>query len=291
MSMNCLSLIQQHYPSMSAVEKRIADCIMSDPERVMSATMVYVAQKAHVSEGSVVNFSNMLGFKGFSQMKINLARNISSYNIQDEILDEDTPIQVLRKMIDWAKSSFESTADTIGSNLDMAVAALLKADKIISVGAGHSEFVAGDIANRLLRIGLNSRVESSLFFAEVAISQLKENDCVIVVSNSGRTKDVLSLAQAAKAVGAKVISLTSYTDSHLAKISDIVLLSVSVEAEYYREPRTARLTQLMIGDCLVECVSHCLGSEAIVRLDKIAEAYEEHREPMAQEDGKKAPEA
>ena len=67
--MNCLSLIQQKYPGMSPVEKRIADCIMEDPQAAVNATIVYIAARAQVSEGSVINFASSLGFKGFSQMK------------------------------------------------------------------------------------------------------------------------------------------------------------------------------------------------------------------------------
>ncbi|MDO4548489.1 MAG: transcriptional regulator, partial [Clostridia bacterium] len=80
--MNALSLIQKNYSSMSPVEKRIADCILADPEAAINATVVYISAKAEVSEGSVMNFASMLGFKGFSQMKINLAQNLSTYSVR-----------------------------------------------------------------------------------------------------------------------------------------------------------------------------------------------------------------
>ncbi len=135
--MNCLSLIRQRYAGMSSVEKRIADCILAEPEKVMNSPLVYVAKKAKVSEGSVINFSNSLGYKGFSQLKINLAQYVSTYSVHDEVTREDSPKQILRKLINRAIVSFESTYDTIGQELQSATDLLSKAGKIVVVGVGH----------------------------------------------------------------------------------------------------------------------------------------------------------
>lgn len=278
--MNCLSLICQHYPSMSPVEKRIADCILSDPEKAMNSTVVYLANRAGVSEGSIINFSNSLGYKGFSQLKINLAQNISQYNLSDEIVKEDKPKQILRKLIDRAVASFNSTYDTIGTELDQAVEILCSAKRVVVVGVGHSKSIASDIAIRMMRIGLNAVAETDPLLASIISSQLEEKDVLVVVSNSGRTKDVLSVGQVAHRCGAKIIAFTSYMDSPLAHISDVTLLSVSIEAQNYSEPTTARLTQLMICDSLIESIICRIGDEGILHLDKMVEIYEQHRESL-----------
>lgn len=278
--MNCLSLIRQRYSSMSPVEKRIADCILSEPEKVMNSTLVYVAAKAKVSEGSVINFANSLGYKGFSQLKINLAQNVSTYNMQDEVTREDSPKQILRKLIDRATASFESTYDTIGEELQDAVDILLGAGRIVVVGVGHSTAIARDLGIRMMRIGLPAVAEADSLLAGIMSTQMKENDVVFAVSNSGRTKEVLMVAETARSIGGKVICLTSHPNSPLVKMSDVSLVAVSVEAQNYREPTTARLTQLMIGDCLIDCLANQISNDAIVYLDKMAEVYERHRESL-----------
>lgn len=279
--MNCLSLIRQRYADMSPVEKRIADCILAEPEKVMNSTLVYVATKAKVSEGSIINFSNSLGYKGFSQLKINLAQNVSSYSTQDEVTAEDTPKQILRKLIDRAVTSFESTYDTLNHELGDAAELLLGAGKIVVVGVGHSTAIARDLSIRMMRIGLPAVVETDPLLAGIMSTQMKEKDVVFAISNSGRTKEVLMIAKAAHSIGVKVIALTSHSNSPLANISDVALVAVSVEAQNYREPTTARLTQLMIGDCLIDCLANRISSEAIVYLDKMAEVYEQHRESVS----------
>lgn len=278
--MNCLSLIRQKYPSMSPVERRIADCILADPEKAMNSTLVYIAVTAKVSEGSVINFSNMLGFKGFSQLKISLAQNVSSSNVKDEFEKGDTPKQIMRKMISQALTSFESTYDTLENQLDQAVELVVHANKIIVVGVGHSKSIASDIAIRMMWIGINAIAEPDPTLAAISAAQLKKDDILIAVSNSGRTREVLSTVNVARDVGVKVICLTSHPGSPLEQLSDIALLSVSMETSSYREPTTARLTQLLLSDCLIECVAMRMGDDAVIRMDKMVELYGQHRESL-----------
>lgn len=266
---------------MSPVEKKIADCIMSDLETAINSTVVYIAAKAGVSEGSVINFAVSLGCKGFSQLKINLAQYASTFSVQDRIQNDDIPKQVMRKLIDRAIASFESTYDTMDENLENAVDMLLHAGKIIVIGMGHSMSIANDLAIRMMRIGLPARAETDPLLASIASAQMQEKDVVFAVSSSGRTRDVLAVGKMAHSVGAKVICLTSYASSPLSKMSDIALVAVSLEAQNYHEATTARLTQLMIGDCLIDCMTSRIGNEAIVHLDKMVEIYEENRESIS----------
>ena len=155
-------------------------------------------------------------------------------------MPQDSPKQIMRKLIDRAVTSFESTYDTIQQELQESVGLLLKADKILVVGVGQSSTRARDLAMRMMWVGLPVISENDSLLEGIIVHQLKENDVVFAISNSGRTKEVLLLAETASNVGAKVICLTSHVSSPLAQLSD----------------------------------------EAITYLDKIAEVYEQHREAV-----------
>ncbi|TRM96233.1 6-phospho-3-hexuloisomerase, partial [Sulfolobus sp. E1] len=71
---------------------------------------------------------------------------------------------------------------------------------------------------RLLHLGYNSYV-----LGETIVPAIGKNDIVIAISGSGRTKLILTAAEAAKEAGAKLIAITSYNDSPLSKIADIVV--------------------------------------------------------------------
>lgn len=276
--MNCLSLIQQKYPFMSPVEKRIADCILSDPGEAVNATIVYIATKARVSEGSVINFASSLGFRGFSQMKIQLAQSLVAFQTEEPIEEEGKPRKIMRRLMEQATHSFKSTLDAMGDEITEAAELLIKADKIYVVGLANSQFVASDLAFRLMRIGLPVQAFSDPLIAGVACSQMTGKSVLLAVSNFGRTKDVLACARMAKEAGAHLVCLTSNAYSPLAQESEVSLVAVSMEAQAYRESMTARLTQLLISDCLVQYVEEQIGNEAVVRLDKMVEIYEQYRE-------------
>lgn len=280
--LNSLSLIQQRYSSMSPVEKRIADCILADPEQTTKSTVVFIAKKANVSQGSISNFAMSLGFSGFSQLKINLAQNLPS-------LDTDTPLKgtspnpndVMRKLIESAKTSFESTSDTISyKSLKTGAELLLNANRIVLTGFAHSAPVAQDLAFRMMSIGLPAQAISDAVIANVACAQLTDKGVLLVISHSGRTKDALTCAKIAKRVNAKVICFTSYALNPLEQLSDVTFVAVSNESQNYRESMTARLTQLMIGDCLLDYIAREIGDEAVERMDSTVEIFESNRENL-----------
>lgn len=278
--MNCLSIIRQKYSTMSQVEKKIANYILAEPEKTMNATLVYISEKVNVAEGSVINFAKSLGYTGFSQMKINLAQNISTFNVQSELVSNDSPKQIMRKLIDKAVTSFESTYDTIQQELQEAAKLLTKAGKIIVVGVGQSGTIAKDLSMRMMWVGLPVISETDPLLAGILAHQLKENDVLFLVSNSGRTKEILMIAETVNSIGANVICLTSHANSQLAKISKVALVAVSIEAQNHREAMTARLTKLLIGDCLISYLTNQNSDESITYFDKIVETYEQHRESV-----------
>ena len=90
--------------------------------------------------------------------------------------------------------------------------------KVLVMGAGRSGLVGRSFAMRLLHLGYNAYV-----LGETIVPAIGEKDIAIAISGSGRTKLILTAAEAAKEAKATLIAITSYADSPLAKISDIVV--------------------------------------------------------------------
>ncbi|MBM3309694.1 MAG: 6-phospho-3-hexuloisomerase [Candidatus Altiarchaeales archaeon] len=93
-----------------------------------------------------------------------------------------------------------------------------KARRIFVYGAGRSGLVSRAFAMRLVQLGLTSYV-----IGETVTPGLKKGDLLILVSGSGETKLVLSVAKTAKELGVKIASITSYPKSTLGKLSDITV--------------------------------------------------------------------
>ncbi len=90
--------------------------------------------------------------------------------------------------------------------------------KILVMGAGRSGLVGRAFAMRLLHLGYNVYV-----LGDTIVPRIGRDDIVVAISGSGRTKLIVTAAEAAKQVGATVIAVTSYLDSPLAEIADIVV--------------------------------------------------------------------
>jgi len=64
------------YPSLKAALQKVACLILSQPEMAIYASVNEVAAAARVSEATVMRFWRILGYKGFQDFKISLAREL-----------------------------------------------------------------------------------------------------------------------------------------------------------------------------------------------------------------------
>ncbi len=93
-----------------------------------------------------------------------------------------------------------------------------KGGKVLVMGAGRSGLVGRAFAMRLLHLGYNAYV-----LGETIVPAIRENDLAIAISGSGRTKLIVTAAEAAKDAKATLVALTSYYDSPLGRIADVVV--------------------------------------------------------------------
>lgn len=96
---------------------------------------------------------------------------------------------------------------------------LLEESRAVHVyGKGRSANAAVSLALRLKHFGYNV-----WFIGDVVKERIRRGDLVILFSGSGETSDVVDVAKKAKMDDAKVVAITSYRDSTLAKDSDLIL--------------------------------------------------------------------
>jgi 6-phospho-3-hexuloisomerase len=123
------------------------------------------------------------------------------------------------EILDFIHKAVELINDFEKENM---VNTLLEARKegrrIFIVGAGRSGLVAKAFAMRLLHLGFNVYV-----IGETILPPMNKGDILVAVSGSGRTKTVVTVAEAAKSLGAKIIALTTYPESPLGKLADVIV--------------------------------------------------------------------
>lgn len=144
-------------------------------------------------------------------------------------LTRDAIIQI----IDYVSKATELISDNEkDSMIDALLNSRKEGRKIFVIGAGRSGLVAKAFAMRLMHMDFDVYV-----VGETIMPPMKKGDVLIAISGSGRTRTVVSVAEAAKSIGAKVIALTTYPDSPLAKLADIVVripgrTKLAIEEDY-----------------------------------------------------------
>jgi 6-phospho-3-hexuloisomerase len=134
-----------------------------------------------------------------------------------------------------------------------------KDKKIFTVGMGRSGFVARAFALRLMNLGFNV-----YFLGETITPAAEKGDLLIAISGTGTTKMVLTASSAAKEIGAKVVAITSFPESALGELADLVVTvkgrtkaGMPIEEDYLarqiigeREPLTP-LGSIFENNCMV----------------------------------------
>jgi 6-phospho-3-hexuloisomerase len=95
---------------------------------------------------------------------------------------------------------------------------LTSSKNVFLLGQGRSGLVARAFAMRLMHLGIGVYV-----VGETITPSINEDDCLLAISGSGETSYILSTAKIAKKRGATIVAVTSYEDSSLGKMSDLII--------------------------------------------------------------------
>lgn len=123
---------------------------------------------------------------------------------------------------------------------------------LVLSGIGKSGLVAEKIAMTLVSTGTKALYLPSLNFLHGDIGIVSAEDCVILLSKSGETEELLALVPFIRKKGAKLIALVSNPHSRLAKLADAAL-TLPVEKElcpFDLAPTISTEVQLLFGDVL-----------------------------------------
>ncbi|AGS25223.1 MurR/RpiR family transcriptional regulator [Rhizobium etli] len=240
--------------SLSPTAGRIADFISDNAADVIHMSVTEVAEKTGSSEGSVVNFCQQLGARGFQQIKIALARDLVQpvQFIHEDLTPNDDLATVVAKVF---TSGFEAMQDTQKAlsiaELGRAVEAIRRAKQVEVFGIGSAAPIAEDANYRLLRIGINSRVSTDSHVQAIAGSLCSPQSVALTISHSGSTIETLLATKLAKEAGATTIIITNYGPSPLVEHADIVLNTLARETQFRTEAMASRIAQLAIVDTLI----------------------------------------
>lgn len=248
-----LPILRSVYQDLTKSEQRIASYIMENAARIMEQTIPELAGNTKSSEITISRFCKKLGFSGLQALKIALAAELSNSGEMEfrEIGDKDTEEQVAAKVFQNIMDGLQDTLKILDfQQVAKAVQVLQKARRVAVYGYGNSATVCQDIETRFMRFGMVIQAYADMSQQLTSASLLTKEDVVIAVSHTGATIKLLEAVRVAKRAGAPVIVITSYAQSNLAKLGDVVLTGMGREVHYSSESVASRLIHMAITDVL-----------------------------------------
>ncbi|WP_127850093.1 MurR/RpiR family transcriptional regulator [Lacticaseibacillus hulanensis] len=239
-------LIHNHYDELTRAERKVADFALNQGKQIIYATISDVKSATHVGDATIIRFCQKLGFTGFSDFKIEIAKE--DYTEQEATRPADDFDNIASQL----SSVIMNTAKLIDRDkLTAAIAKMSGATHIYLFGVGGSGQSAISFASILLRVGLQATAVSDPHFAAQQASLLQPGDLVIGFSLSGRTQDTYDSLKIAKDNGATIITVTNYTNTPIGRLSDIVL-QTAVDEFLNGGSVAGRVSQLYICDILTK---------------------------------------
>ena len=266
-----LDRIKASLPSLAPAEQRVGRLVLSDPRAFANLPISQLALRSHVSKPTVVRFCRSVGYDGLSDFKLKLAGSVSEGVpfIHRSVDVDDKTSDVVVKVIDNTVAAFlkyrnDASSVAIQRATDALEATYNTGKRIEFFGVGNSGIVAQDAQHKFFRLGVTSIAYSDGHMQVMSASLLGPGDCVVVISNSGRTRDLMDACDIARKNGATTIVITA-TGSPLAnttKQAGHIHLAADHPEGYDRySPMVSRLLHLMIIDILATCLALRIGGK------------------------------
>jgi len=275
--MSILERVKAALPALPPAEQRVARLLLADARSFASLPVSELADRSHVSKPTVVRFCRSVGYDGLADFKLKLAGSVNEGVpfVHRAVDEDDKPADIIVKVVDNAVAALLHYRNDAASHaFDRAIDALADAarhgKRIEFYGVGNSGIVAQDAQHKFFRLGVNTVATSDGHVQLMSATMLQQGDCAVIISNSGRSRDLLDAAEIARKKGATIIIITA-SASPLAQLAlGPGQIAVDHPEDFDRySPMVSRLLHLVAVDILTTGVALKLGQQLRPMLQEI----------------------
>jgi DNA-binding MurR/RpiR family transcriptional regulator len=281
MNQSVMGLIRTSYQNFSQAQKQVANYVLTNPAQVILLPIADLAAVCQVSEPTVIRFLHKMNYHSYQVFRVHIAQECApdtSRALYGDVAVSDSGKAIIEKVISSTQCAL---SDILGilkpAALEKICSALHRAKKVMVIGVGSTYAVAFDFYHKLLKLGINACCDNDSHIINITCnSGLKETGAVLVaISHSGESREILDGVKLAKQSNCPVFSITSFQNSNLARMSDEVLLSASMETNYRSDALTSRILQMCIIDMLYIRLALMDGSRAMenIQSSRLAVAH------------------
>lgn len=248
-----IGVICSSYDSFFDSEKKIASCIMERKQDVIDMTVAELAKASGASDASVSRFCRRCGFKGFHQLKMTLARELteeSEVEVSNDLSRRDIAQSLQNILANKVEELKQTVAMIEPKNLDKILTVLQHARMVQVVAVGNTIPVALDAAFKLNQLGIPAVTGTILETQTAYAFNLGKKDVILAISNSGVSKRLRTLISGAKENGVTVIAITNKLDSPVGELSDYHITTATREKLLREDFLFSRVPATMVIEIL-----------------------------------------
>ena len=270
--------IGSDYYSLTPAEKRLADYILANQERVVRQSISELAQQSGVAEATISRFSRHMGYKSFPLLKLAVANAMAQARLGDtplsgQVEQSDDLKTMSQKLYRADVEAMLQTMEVLDLSVVAQVAGLFhEARQIMCMGQGGSMLIAREAAHLFSTVSNKFWPVEDSHLQAISASTMESTDVLFFFSYSGSTRDVLEITAIARERGAKVVLVTRFPNSLGAQLADFVLQCGANESPMQSGSIAARIAQMYLLDVLFSEFSRMDMDRALEYRRRIAEA-------------------
>ncbi len=271
----CFVRIQGTYSSLRTAEQRVADFILKHAEELIYLTVTELAERTQTSESTVVRLCQKIGYKGYQEFKIMLARDLvgPTETVYEQIEPTDALPSLKAKVFQANAQALKDTIEVLSDEeLGKAVEAIARARKVEIYGIGGSAPLALDAYHKFMKLGICAVWLNDSDLMAMSSSLLLPGDVALGISHTGASRDVCDAMENAQNAGATTICITHRATSPITKVSNVKLFTAAKETAFGSDATSSRIAQLTIIDTLFASIANQDYDHALQRIQKTREA-------------------
>lgn len=271
----CFVRIQGTYSSLRTAEQRVADFILKHAEELIYLTVTELAERTQTSESTVVRLCQKIGYKGYQEFKIMLARDLvgPTETVYEEIESSDSLPALKTKIFQANAQALKDTIEVLSDDeLAKAVEALARAKRVEVYGIGGSAPLALDAYHKFMKLGIACVWLSDSDLMAMSSSLLGAGDVVLGISHTGASRDVCDAMENAQNAGATTICITHRATSPITKVANVKLFTAAKETAFGSDATSSRIAQLTIIDTLFAGIANQNYDHFLERIQRTREA-------------------
>ena len=279
--MDILAILQEEKDALSRSEQRIAAVLFADMEFAVNASIIELASRAEVSPPTVTRFCRRLGFQSYSEFKVRLAQStyVGTRYLQPESRFE-TASEVVETILTRAQTALYSLNNMLDlAALETAAGQIAEAGMVYAFGSGgNSAMIAGEIANRLFRLGIRVTHSADHSMQLMQAAAIGPGDVVIASSLSGLNTELARALGVAREYKGVTLALAP-PGTPVAEAADLNLPVDLEEGANILRPTSVRYAFLAVVDILATLVAMRREAPARETLRRVKQQLVTFRDP------------